>query len=135
MNSHLVYVLMLQINSALGGTVSQAAQPAAGSSHNNTSQQSTTETSKQGSRRNRERKKPTADRGSEAPPVIVFKRQPPGHLKPGEDALWVAFEEMDLNGDGHLDWVELRSALERLGLPCTPEWVALHQIHVQWQTV
>ncbi|GFH24781.1 uncharacterized protein HaLaN_22635 [Haematococcus lacustris] len=36
---------------------------------------------------------------------------------------------MDVDGNGQLDWVELRGALERVGLPCTPEYYVHKREH------
>ncbi|KAJ9533431.1 hypothetical protein QJQ45_026495 [Haematococcus lacustris] len=38
-------------------------------------------------------------------------------------------QEMDVDGNGQLDWVELRGALERVGLPCTPEYYVHKREH------
>ncbi|KAJ9532755.1 hypothetical protein QJQ45_010874 [Haematococcus lacustris] len=79
--------------------------------------------------------------------TLSFKRPPPGPLAPEDLHLWATFSvsqlfhtrthndreaillEMDVDGNGQLDWVELRGALERVGLPCTPEYYVHKREH------
>mmetsp|Transcript_17034 Transcript_17034/g.42648 ORF Transcript_17034/g.42648 Transcript_17034/m.42648 type:complete len:431 (+) Transcript_17034:306-1598(+) len=74
------------------------------------------------------KKKKGKGKGKEDKPV----RQPPSPIDPEDEALWQAFAEMDANGDNELDFVELRQALEGLGLPCTPEYLV--QMMIEYDT-
>ncbi|GAX77035.1 hypothetical protein CEUSTIGMA_g4482.t1 [Chlamydomonas eustigma] len=47
----------------------------------------------------------------------------PNNIKPDEKPLWDMFVEMDLNGDGTIDLEEMRAALMKIGLPCSPHYV------------
>ncbi len=53
------------------------------------------------------------------------KRKPLKKPKISKDdqPLWDLFQEMDTNGDGTVDVSEMRTALARLGLPCSPAYV------------
>jgi len=64
------------------------------------------------------------ERGHAVMPVIDLKRQkklkPPGKLSREDRALWELFREIDVNGDGHIDFNEMQYVLSKLTLPMYP---------------